>query len=88
MLKQLFVDHPKSVNETYIQHFCTAMSFSMKLFQAAIACFIHALVPGFCVKTGSKAITELHVKMVTFRVKGSSGVAPDKQADGSIEYMI
>lgn len=88
MFKQLFIDHPKSVNETYTQHFFTAMSFSMKLFQAAIACFIHALVPGFCVKTGSKAITELHVKMVTFRVKGSAEEASNKQADGSIEYMI
>ncbi|MFT6991025.1 MAG: hypothetical protein ACJASL_003012 [Paraglaciecola sp.] len=88
MLKQLFIDHPKTVNETYIQHFFTAMSFSMKLFKAAIACFIHALVPGLCIKTGSKAITELHVKMVTFRVKGSSNADSNSQLEGSIEYMI
>jgi hypothetical protein len=88
MFKQLFIDHPNSVNETYPQHFVTAMSFSMKLFQAAIACFIHALVPGFCVKTGSKAITELHIKMVTFRVKGCDEGVSKKQADSSIEYMI
>ncbi|MFT4937964.1 MAG: hypothetical protein ACI88A_000986 [Paraglaciecola sp.] len=88
MFKQLFIDHPKSVDETYIQHFFTAMSFSMKLFKAAIACFIHALVPGFCIKTGSKAITELHLKMVTFRVKGSSEVASKEELEGSIEYMI
>ncbi|PKG98328.1 DUF6356 family protein [Paraglaciecola sp. MB-3u-78] len=88
MLKQLFTDHPKSVNETYIQHFFTAMSFSMKLFKAAIACFMHALVPGLCIKTGSKAITELHVKMVTFRVKGSSEVASNEDHESSIEYMI
>jgi hypothetical protein len=88
MFKQLFIDHPKAVDETYVQHFCTAMSFSMKLFKAAIACFIHALVPGFCVKTGSKAITELHVKMVTFRVKGSSEATADEQIESSIEYMI
>jgi hypothetical protein len=88
MLKTLFIDHPKSVNETYLQHFFTAMSFSMKLFKAAIACFIHALVPGLCIKTGSKAITELHVKMVTFRVKGSSDTTANAQVEGSIEYMI
>ncbi len=88
MFKQLFIDHPKSVNETYIQHFFTAMSFSMKLFKAAIASFIHALVPGLCIKTGSKAITELHVKMVTFRVKDSSEVTSNTQPEGSIEYMI
>ncbi|MFT5924269.1 MAG: hypothetical protein ACI9LE_001268 [Paraglaciecola sp.] len=88
MLKQLFIDHPKTVNETYIQHFFTAMSFSMKLFKAAIACFIHALVPGLCIKTGSKAITELHVKMVTFRVKDSSEASKNGQSECSIEYMI
>ena len=88
MLKQLFIDHPKSVNETYIQHFFTSMSFSMKLFKAAIACFIHALVPGLCIKTGSKAITELHVKMVTFRVESNNDVTSTEQPEGSIEYMI
>jgi hypothetical protein len=88
MLKQLFIDHPKSVNETYIQHFFTAMSFSMKLFKAAIACFIHALVPGFCIKTGSKAITELHIEMVTFRVKSTSETTSNKKLEDSIEYMI
>jgi hypothetical protein len=88
MFKQLFIDHPKSVNETYIQHLFTAMSFSMKLFKAAIACFIHALVPGLCIKTGSKSISELHLKMLTFRVKGSSEVAASEHLEGSIEYMI
>ena len=88
MLKQLFIDHPKSVNETYIQHFFTSMIFSIKLFKAAIACFIHALVPGLCIKTGSKAITELHVKMVTFRVESNNDVASTEQTEGSIEYMI
>jgi hypothetical protein len=88
MFKKLFIDHPKSVNETYVQHFFTAMSFSIKLFKAAIASFIHALVPGLCIKTGSKAITELHVKMVAFRVKGSNDATANEQLEGSIEYMI
>ena len=88
MLKRLFTDHPKSVNETYMLHFFTSMRFSMKLFKAAIACFIHALVPGLCIKTGSKAITELHVKMVTFRVKNSNEAAPKERPEDIIEYMI
>jgi hypothetical protein len=88
MFKQLFINHPKSVSETYRQHFFTSISFSMKLFKAAIACFIHALIPGLCIKTGSKAITELHVKMVTFRVKSPSEIASNKQVEDSIEYMI
>ena len=88
MFKQLFIDHPGSVGETYVQHFCSAMSFSMKLFKAASACFIHAVVPGFCIKTGSKAITELHLQMVTFRVKGGTKETLNTSSEGAIEYMI
>ena len=88
MFKQLFIEHPESVNETYLQHFFTAMSFSMKLCKAAIACFIHALVPGLCIKTGSKAITELHVKMITFRVKNSNELDSNAQLEDDIEYML
>ncbi|MFT7088876.1 MAG: hypothetical protein ACJAU4_000672 [Glaciecola sp.] len=64
------------------------MRFSMKLFKAAIACFIHALVPGLCIKTGSKTITELHVKMVAFRVKGSGEAVSKENPEDTIEYMI
>ncbi|WP_299073761.1 DUF6356 family protein [uncultured Paraglaciecola sp.] len=88
MFKTLFIDHPKSVNETYVEHFFVAMSFSIKLFKAAFASFIHAIVPGLCVKTGSKAITELHVKMVAFRVKKSGKSLSSNELDESIEYMI
>jgi hypothetical protein len=88
MFKQLFIEHPKSVNETYIQHFFTAMSFSMKLLKAAIACFIHALVPGLCIKTGSKAITELYVKMRSSRIKDNSDKTMSTPSEVTIEYMI
>ncbi|WP_299074604.1 DUF6356 family protein [uncultured Paraglaciecola sp.] len=88
MFKKLFIDHPESVNETYTQHFSVAMSFSMKLFKAAFASLIHAFIPGFCVKTGSKAITDLHHKMVTFRVKNNPEASTNKAFEESIEYMI
>lgn len=88
MFNKLFIDHPASVNETYVQHLCHAMSFSIKLFKAALACFIHGVVPGLCIKTGSQAITELHHSMVTFRVKGSEKQARSNDFDGAPEYMI
>ena len=88
MFKKLFCDHPASVQETYIQHFCHAMSFSMKLFRAAFACFIHGVVPGLCIKTGSRAITELHQSMVVFRVKGSEKGVQHSDFDSAPEYMI
>ena len=88
MFNRLFTAHPKSVNETYTEHFVHAITFSIKLQMAAVVCFIHALVPGLFVKTGSRLITELHHKMVMFRVKKDADKKPLKWADESIEYMI
>lgn len=85
VIEKWFTEHPASVSETYAEHFSKAMHFAMKLFYAGFACAIHAIVPGCCVTTGSKAIRDLHDEMVTFRVKKPAA----DSADGtSIEYMI
>ncbi|MFT6896839.1 MAG: uncharacterized membrane protein YjjP (DUF1212 family) [Paraglaciecola sp.] len=88
MFKKLFYDHPASLQETYVQHFFHAMGFSIKLFKAALACFIHALVPGLCIKTGSRAITKLHHSMVLFRVEATEKESANNDADSAPEYMI
>jgi hypothetical protein len=66
MLKKLFIEHPKTVNETYIEHFIKALGFSIQLLCVAATCFVHALVLGFFVKTSSKAVVELHKRMAMF----------------------
>lgn len=88
MFDKLFLEHPRTVNETYLDHFKMALSFSLKLFLAATACLIHAIVPGVCVKTGSHLIQELHNDMVKFRVKKTLDGHPVEQESDTIEYMI
>ena len=66
-LQRLFNEHPASVGETYWEHLLHASWFAGKMVLAAGACFVHALLPFLFVKTGSKAITELHDAMVTNR---------------------
>lgn len=68
MLKRLFVDHPASVGETYTEHMGAAASFGAAMFVGSLACFVHAVFPGLCVKTGSGIINTLHRRMVTHRV--------------------
>jgi hypothetical protein len=75
MLKQLFTEHPASVDETYGEHFLVASSFSMKLFAAACACALHAFLPFLFEKTGSRMITELHDRMVTNRNRKAPSAA-------------
>lgn len=75
-LRQLFTDHPATVGETYWQHLGAAWGFSWRLMAASLACLIHALLPFLFVRTGSRAITELHDRMVVNRQRQADGAAP------------
>ena len=66
-LRTLFTDHPESVGETYWQHLASAWGFSWRMMLAALACLVHALLPFVFEKTGSRAISGLHDRMVVNR---------------------
>jgi Family of unknown function (DUF6356) len=66
-IQRLFTEHPASVGETYWGHLLRASWFGGKLLLAAGACLVHAIFPFLFVRTGSRAITELHGAMVTNR---------------------
>jgi len=57
---RLFTDHPASVDETYFEHMAFAAGFSAKLFAAAFAAMIHALLPFLFEKTASGIIRTLY----------------------------
>ena len=59
-LKRLFLDHPASVNETYIGHLIFALSFGIKMIRGGLACLVHGFLPFLFVRTGSQCITDLH----------------------------
>ncbi len=59
--------HLESVGETYFQHFRHAISFSLTMFCAGVACSIHALLPFLFETTGSDSIRILYDKMVINR---------------------
>jgi hypothetical protein len=77
MIKRLFQDHPASVNETYLEHMGVAGGFGWSLLKASCACFVHALVPGLCERTGSRIITSLHERMVTSRSRKPAATRDD-----------
>lgn len=63
MFKRIFKDHPASVDETYFEHLCFALTFAGSLFVAGGAAIVHALVPCLCEKTASTIINRLHHRM-------------------------
>lgn len=75
-LRNLFTDHPATVGETYWQHLAAASGFSWRLMAAALACLVHALLPFLFVKTGSRAIAELHDRMVVNRQRQAERSVP------------
>jgi hypothetical protein len=67
MMTRIFTEHPASVDETYLEHLATALSFGVRMLLAGLACLVHAVLPFTFTKTGSIAITHLYDSMVTNR---------------------
>ncbi len=60
--KKLFLTHPQSVDESYVEHMAFAGRFSGKLFLAAGAALVHAILPFAYEKTASRMIAEMYAK--------------------------
>ena len=58
-----FTDHPREVGESYFEHMAIAMSFGARMAVGAAGCFVHAVFPFLCVRTGSGTINQLHKKL-------------------------
>ena len=66
---RLFLDHPKSVGESYFEHQRAAFSFAGSMICGGFACFIHGVIPGFYCRTGSRTVNRLHERMVANRTR-------------------
>jgi hypothetical protein len=58
----VFLDHPASVEESYLQHMGFALRFAFWLAVAAGAALIHAVVPALCEKTASRIVARLYAR--------------------------
>lgn len=67
MFARLFVTHPQSVGESYLEHQRVAFSFAGPLLLAGFACLLHAVIPGLCERTASSRIEMLHARMLMGR---------------------
>ena len=67
MLDRWFLAHPRSVDESYLEHQRTAWRFSASLLKAAAACFIHGLVPALFESAASRSVADLYERMARQR---------------------
>lgn len=62
MIRQIFLTHPASVDETYAEHAVFAGRFAGRLFLAAGAAAVHAVIPCLFEKTASRIVADLYAK--------------------------
>lgn len=60
MIRRIFLDHPRAVNETYLEHMAFAAWFAARLFGAACAATVHAFIPCLFERTASRSVAELY----------------------------
>jgi len=80
MFDALFLHHPRSIGETYSEHFATAVGVGFSLIGAGLACVVHAIVPALFERTASTAVNALHS-----RLANRARIAVREQA---IDYAI
>ncbi len=58
-MKNIFTEHPHSINETYLQHMKFAAIFGFNMLIGGCACLIHAIFPFLFPKTGSDYLLKM-----------------------------
>lgn len=67
MIKRIFLDHPRSVDEGYWEHFRVAGSFGTAMIGGGVKALVHAVFPNAYETAGSDTIRRLHKIMVEKR---------------------
>lgn len=65
MIRRLFLDHPRSVDESYVAHARVAFRVGGTMIAAGAACLVHGIVPALFTRTGSTTIRRLHARLGT-----------------------
>jgi hypothetical protein len=58
-----FTHHPRSVGESYGQHFTMALGYAGKLLLAGLCALVHAILPFLFEKTASTIIRAMHADL-------------------------
>lgn len=72
-LRLWFTAHPRSLGESYAEHFATAARFGLAMVVGGLACFVHALCPALFERTGSGTVKRLYSAMAA---RQPGGVRP------------
>ena len=63
--QRVFVDHPKSVDETYFQHMRVAGWFASRLLAPGCAAIIYTVLPCLFEKTAGRMIEQMYAQITS-----------------------
>lgn len=58
-VKDLFLEHPRSIGEGYFEHLFCALRFSFKFALASVVCLMHAFLPFLFQNTATRIGSEI-----------------------------
>jgi hypothetical protein len=67
LFSSLFLEHPRSLGESYAAHLRHALGFGVAMIVAGFACVVHALVPALFTQTASATVLRLRERMAQSR---------------------
>jgi hypothetical protein len=71
VLDHVFLAHPRTVGESYLQHSAFALRIGSRLLLAGMAALVHAVVPCLCETTASRIILAMNAEIVARRTKAN-----------------
>ncbi|MFM9977737.1 MAG: DUF6356 family protein [Sphingomonadaceae bacterium] len=84
MIDRIFLAHPRTVGETYAEHFRVASGFGAAMIVGGTKAFIHAIFPNLYPTAGSDTVRKLHAILVEKRNAKRDAIAEMN----SVEWMI
>lgn len=87
IIKKILFEHPRSVNESFGEHWLASMRYCSLLLYAGMAALVHAFVPAWCTRTGSSIVMRIHAEMVD-RLPGRPKSGSDQDTDCALDFVI
>jgi len=85
-LNRVFLAHPRTVGESYLEHSAFALRIAARLLLAGMAALVHAIVPCLCETTASRIILAMNADIVARRAKANQS-QPATPLFGFAEYI-
>jgi hypothetical protein len=87
ILNRLFLAHPRTVGESYLEHCAFAFRIGSRLLLAGSAALVHAAVPCLCETTASRIILAMNADIVARRAKANPSNTAKEPLFGFAEYI-